>query len=196
MGNGHFRHLAEQKPLKQSKQKFVELISSAVSPSRSKFIMIGGRGRGSGPYGWSCRLVKLLRCVLFGKCTADPERSSPTYYISVDAVSAKDVPLGGLIDTSHTMGELSPNNPSFWGIRQWNLQLKRLRAYLVTEERYITLDSSKSAFRQLDTKCNRETEGMGSLRSQIYTFLQKESNGDFQLKYPVELLLNCSTDFH
>jgi hypothetical protein len=46
-----------------------------------------------------------------GKRTADPERSSPTYYTSMDAVSAKDVPFGGLVDTSQPMGELSPKIP-------------------------------------------------------------------------------------
>ena len=55
---------------------------------------------------------------LLGKRTADPERSSTTYYTSVDAVSAKDVPLGGPIDTSHPVRELSPKNPSFLGL-QW-----------------------------------------------------------------------------
>jgi hypothetical protein len=39
-----------------------------------------------------------------GKPTADPERSSPTYYTSIDAVSAKDVPFEDLIDASHPMG--------------------------------------------------------------------------------------------
>jgi hypothetical protein len=53
-----------------------------------------------------------------GERTADPKRSSPTYYTSIAAVSAKEVPFGGLIDTSHTMQELSPKNLSFWG-RQW-----------------------------------------------------------------------------
>jgi hypothetical protein len=60
---------------------------------------------------------------LLGKRTADPERSSPTCYRSIDAVSAKDVPFGGLIDTSHPMRELSPQNPSFsgcqWGFPAW-----------------------------------------------------------------------------
>jgi hypothetical protein len=46
--------------------------------------------------------------VLLGKCTADPKGSSPTYYTSIDADLAKDVLLGGLINTSHPMGELSP----------------------------------------------------------------------------------------
>jgi hypothetical protein len=40
---------------------------------------------------------------LFGKRTADPERSSPTNYTSIDAVSAKEVPLGSLIDMSHPL---------------------------------------------------------------------------------------------
>jgi hypothetical protein len=68
-----------------------------------------------------------------GKRTADPERSSPTYYTSIDAVSAKDVTLAGLIDTYHSIGELSPKNPSFWDVSE-DFQLKRLRAYLGIEE--------------------------------------------------------------
>jgi hypothetical protein len=55
---------------------------------------------------------------LLGKRTADPERSSPTYFTSIDAVSAKDVPLRGLIDMSQPIGEVSPQNPSFSG-RLW-----------------------------------------------------------------------------
>jgi hypothetical protein len=55
---------------------------------------------------------------LLGKRTADPDRSSPTYYTSIDAVSAKDVPFGGLIVMPQPIGELSPQNPSFSG-RQW-----------------------------------------------------------------------------
>jgi hypothetical protein len=55
---------------------------------------------------------------LLGKRTADPERSSPTCYTPIDAVPVKDVPFGGIIDTSHPVGELFPKNPSFWG-PQW-----------------------------------------------------------------------------
>ena len=55
---------------------------------------------------------------LLGKRTADPERSAPTCYTPIDAVPAKDVPFGGLIDTSHPLGELFPKNPSFLG-PQW-----------------------------------------------------------------------------
>ena len=67
-------------------------------------------------YGW--RSFFFFSGDFSGKRTADPERSSPTYYTSIDAVSAKDVPFGGLIDTFYPMGELSPKNSSFWG-RQW-----------------------------------------------------------------------------
>jgi hypothetical protein len=70
-----------------------------------------------------------------GKPTSDPERSSPTYYTSIDAVSAKDVPSGGLINTSHPTGELSPKTPHF-GAVNGDFQLKRLRAYLDTGETY------------------------------------------------------------
>jgi hypothetical protein len=58
-------------------------------------------------YGWR----SLFSGDFTGKRTADPERSSPKYYTSIDAVSAKDVPFGGFIDTSHPLGELSPKNP-------------------------------------------------------------------------------------
>jgi hypothetical protein len=64
-------------------------------------------------YGWR----NIFSGDLLGKRTADPECSSPTYYTSIDAISAKDVPFGGLIDTSHPMGSY-PQNPSFWG-GQW-----------------------------------------------------------------------------
>jgi hypothetical protein len=110
IGNGDSQHLSEQKPLSRSRQKFVQLISSARPSSRPKLIMIGG-GRGS-PYRWSCRLAEFFGDYS-GKRTADPERSSPTYYTLIDAVSAKDVPFGGLIDTSHPIGELSPTTPHF-----------------------------------------------------------------------------------
>jgi hypothetical protein len=68
---------------------------------------------------------------LLGKRTADPERSSSTCYTSIDAVPAKEVPFGSLIDTSHPVRELSPQNPSFWGVNG-DSQLKRFRASLGT----------------------------------------------------------------
>ena len=55
--------------------------------------------------------------VLLGKRTADPEPSSTTCYTSIDAVSAKDVPLGSHKYIS-SRGEITPTNPSFAG-RQW-----------------------------------------------------------------------------
>jgi hypothetical protein len=69
------------------------------------------------------------------KRTADPEHSSPTYYTSIDAVPAKNVPFGGLTDTSHPVGELSPKNPHFMDVNG-DSQLKRLQAYLCTGESY------------------------------------------------------------
>jgi hypothetical protein len=71
---------------------------------------------------------------LLGKRTADPARSSPTiptYYTSIDAVPAKDVPFGGLIDTSDPMGSYPRKTPHF-GAVNGDSQLKRLRAYLNT----------------------------------------------------------------
>jgi hypothetical protein len=64
--------------------------------------------------------VVVWRSVFFsgdfsGKRTADPEHSSSTYYTSINELSAKDVPFGGLIDTSHSMGKLSPKKPLILG---------------------------------------------------------------------------------
>jgi hypothetical protein len=72
---------------------------------------------------------------LSGKRTADPGRTRPTYHTSIDAVSVKDVPLGGLIDTSHPLGKLSPLTLHFGDVNG-DFQLKRLRAYLGTEATY------------------------------------------------------------
>ena len=77
-----------------------------------------GRGDSAPHIGEIYGLRSFFSGDLLGKRTADPERSSPTYYTSVDAVSAKDVPFGGLIDMSQPIGELSPQNPSFSG-RLW-----------------------------------------------------------------------------
>jgi hypothetical protein len=74
------------------------------------------------------------RC-FFGKRTADPERSRLIYYTSIDAVSAKDVPLGDLIVTSHPIGSYPTKNPHFGDVNG-DFQLKRLRAYLRTEETF------------------------------------------------------------
>jgi hypothetical protein len=43
--------------------------------------------------------------------TADAERLSHTYYTSINVFWVNEVPLRGLTDTSHTMGELSPKIP-------------------------------------------------------------------------------------
>jgi hypothetical protein len=68
--------------------------------------------------------------VLIGKCTADPECSSPTYYTSIDAVSVKiNVPLEGL-DQRYISPHLEviPKTPHFTDGNR-DFQLKRLPAY-------------------------------------------------------------------
>jgi hypothetical protein len=67
--------------------------------------------------------------LLFGKHTADTERSNPTYYASINAASANDVPFGVLINVSHPMGELPPKTPQFRDV-SGDFTLQRLRAYI------------------------------------------------------------------
>jgi hypothetical protein len=52
-----------------------------------------------------------------GKRTTDPERSSPTYSTSIDAILAKDVSFRGLIDTSNLMGSYPRKSPHFWDVK-------------------------------------------------------------------------------
>jgi hypothetical protein len=57
--------------------------------------------------------LEFLFGVLLGKRTADPERSSLTYYTSIDAVYANNVPLGSLSITFHSMWKLPSKTPHF-----------------------------------------------------------------------------------
>jgi hypothetical protein len=82
-----------------------------------------------------------------GKPTADPERSSPTYYTSIDAVSAKDEPFGGLIPRG-----VIPQKPLILGTSIGISSLNVYRRISAQEKRIMTLDSSKCASRQ-DTQC-------------------------------------------
>jgi hypothetical protein len=94
--------------------------------------------------------LSFFPAVFSGKRTADPERSSPTYYISIDAVSAKDMPLGGLIDTYHPMVEL-PKTPHFGDVNG-DSTFNVYGRILAQEKQIITPDGSKCASRQ-DTQC-------------------------------------------
>ena len=71
--------------------------------------------------------------VLLGARTADAERSSPIYYAPIDAVWAKYVVLGKLIDMSHPMKVLLAKTPQI-GDGNKNFQHKRLPANLGSEE--------------------------------------------------------------
>jgi hypothetical protein len=64
-------------------------------------------------YGWR----SFFSSDFSGQPTADLERSSPTYYTSIDAVSAKEVPFGSIIDTSHPIGELSRKTAHFGAVK-------------------------------------------------------------------------------
>jgi hypothetical protein len=95
-----------------------------------------------------------------GKRTADTERSSPSYYTSIDAVTAKDVPFGGLIDMSHFMG-------TSMGISGLNVY----GGISAQEKRITTLDGLKCPSQQ-DTQCAIvKAKGWGHCRGQTYKSL-------------------------
>jgi hypothetical protein len=67
IGNDHFQHLAEQKPLNRSKQKLEQFITSAGPPSKPKFIMIG-RGVAAPHIGEiRCKQLSSLNSVCYGQ---------------------------------------------------------------------------------------------------------------------------------
>jgi hypothetical protein len=103
---------------------------SAGRPSRPKFMMIG-RGVSPRHVGEIYDSRSFFSSDLLGKRTVDPERWGPTCYTPIDAALAKDVPFGGLIDTSHLLGSYPRKTPHF-GAANGDSQLKRLRAYLGT----------------------------------------------------------------
>jgi hypothetical protein len=57
------------------------------------FIRVGGGGRHGSPYRLSYRLAEFFQ-IFWGKRSAELDRSCPTYYTSIDTISAKDVPWG------------------------------------------------------------------------------------------------------
>jgi hypothetical protein len=104
------------KTLYRSKQKFVQLIMSAVPPSRPKFIMIG----------WGVAAPHISEVVVWRRFFPVTSRASaqPTPSVRVPHniyQTTRFWPrmcfLGDFIDTSHPTGSY-PQNPSFWG-RQW-----------------------------------------------------------------------------
>jgi hypothetical protein len=64
--------------------------------------------------------------VLLGNCAVDSECPILHSIYVIDAVSANDVPLKNLGDTSYPMGSY-PQNIHFWDVNG-DFQLKRLRA--------------------------------------------------------------------
>jgi hypothetical protein len=112
---------------------------------------------------------------------ADHERASPRYYISVDAASAKDVPLRShRYFSSH--GRVIPKNNYFRDVNvDSNLNIyARISAQ---KKRIITIHGSKYAFRQ-DTQMQSRKNTDGSSQGQISTFLQKLIQLRFSAKTP------------
>jgi hypothetical protein len=142
--NGHFQHLAEQKPLDRSKQTFLKLINSLGPQNRLKFII-----RGTGVVTYDAGEIACCRSfsgVLLGKCTAvDPSARAP-HAIQQSTRFRPSICVWGLIDTFHPTGSYPPKTLHFWDING-DFQLERLRANSAQEKRIITLDGSNYASR-------------------------------------------------
>jgi hypothetical protein len=114
-----------------------------------------------------------------GKCTADPKRWSLTYYISIDAVSVKDVPLGVSSINLIIWGSYTPKalilgtSMISADIREFyqDFSLNVYARISAKPKRNITLVGSKCASRQ-DTQCTMvKTKEWGHFRGQIYKSL-------------------------
>jgi hypothetical protein len=96
-----------------------------------------------------CRLAEFFSGVLFGKRTANPERSSPTYDTSIDAVSAKDVPL--VVSSINLISRASYSKTP--RLRDKRISGLNVYARISAHKKHIeTFDGSKWASQQ-DTQC-------------------------------------------
>jgi hypothetical protein len=96
---------------------------------------------------------------------------------------SKDVPFGGFIDTSHLMGELSPQNPSF---RYVNRDFQLMNVYgriSAKKKRIITIDDWKCASRQCIKFSIRKVEYEVISRVK-FTLFCKTVQWRFQAKTP------------
>jgi hypothetical protein len=110
---------------------------------------------------------------VFYSASAQPTPSFESLILHINRRgSGQGCTFGGLIDTSIPMGELSPKTLHF-GDSNGDFKLKRLRAYLGTEETedIMTIDSSKCASWQ-DTQCAIvKTEELSHCRGQTHKSL-------------------------
>ena len=117
MGEPHFQGSAGQKPLDRSKWKLAQFITLARWPNMPKLIAIPS-GVSCPQYGEVAGWLVLFFCffLLFvNSCTAQTPGSILTLDTSNDAVSAKEVPFGGLIDNKCQLGGILPQKPKFLG---------------------------------------------------------------------------------
>jgi hypothetical protein len=138
IGNGHFRHLAEQQPLNRSQQTlYIELATKKVKVQNDPHGV-------AAPYIGEVDRRSFFPLFCIGKGTADPERSSPTYYTSIDACSAKNV-LKGVSSIIPSYRGVRPPNPLIFGISLVIFSLHVYGCISAQKKHIITLYSSKSA---------------------------------------------------
>jgi hypothetical protein len=135
IGNGHFQHLAQQKPLNRSIRKFEEFITSAGPPSRPKFIMIGW-GVAAPHIGeiYGSRSFSFFPVTSRASPQPTPSARAPHIIHQSTRFRPRKCLLGShRYVSSH--GELSPKNLHI-GAVNGDSQLKPLREYLSKGETY------------------------------------------------------------
>jgi hypothetical protein len=123
----NFQQLAEQKP-STDRSKICRTDYGGEPPRRPNFIMIGD----STPYTWVKLSTGGVILCFHGQALSRP-RALESHITSINAISAKNVSLKSLVDTSRRMGQLSSKTPHFRDVNG-DFQLDFLRAYLGAEE--------------------------------------------------------------
>jgi hypothetical protein len=150
-------------------QKLEKFITSVGPPSRPKFTMIG-RGVAAPHIGEIYGSGSFSFFLVTSRASSQPTGSARAPHIIHQSTRLR--PRRCLLDVSSI--RLIPwrsypqKTPSFWGSNGDSHQLKRLRAYLGTGYKHITmLDSSKCASRQ-DTQCAiLKNKGWGHCRGEL-----------------------------
>ena len=154
---------------------------------RPKFISIGG--------GWRLPIwVKLSTGGVFFRCSVGKAHSRPLAlephilsHINRRGL-AKDVLCLWEVSSIHLIpwGSYPSNTPHFRDV-SGDFQLKRLRAYLGTEETYHNAVWVKMRISARYAMYSRKKKRMGSFQGSDLHFSSKTaSNGDFKPKHPVE----------
>ena len=127
------------------------------------------------PYGWSCLLSLdwVFPCALLGTRTADAERTNQTYYTSIDAVAAKEVPLMGFHRYISSRDGVTPQKHLiFW--TSMGISSLKVYAHILAPNKRINMLCGSNAYLGKIHNLQSEKVGYAVISWVKFTFLQTQ----------------------